>query len=392
MLRYGSSVASFRDISQHRLLFQYQALRRNSSSRFKENDLALIIQTSRPDKQWLTKPLKAGLKQGITNGDISHESIIGIKPRSKLFQTKFKRNKFIVIKPTLEDYVNLSARDAQPIYPLDANAIVNLADLHIDYPKLSEDGTKLAPGEYPIQILECGTGHGSLTIAISKILHPANCFIKMLGLENGRGAILHSIDNNLKHLQTGMKNLQKFENGIYFQNVEFHNSESPTEWLLNDLKSLKFKKMVDPNIADEHESSKCFLNAIFLDMPNPHEHFTILSQHLRINAPLIIFCPSVTQILECIKTLNNDRSIKLSFNKCIEILPGVGGGLREWDTRFVQIRATGEQGTVCRPKVGSRVVGGGFVGIFRKLTENSKTLEEEEEEVEGEVEGETTLV
>ncbi|GMG21421.1 unnamed protein product [[Candida] boidinii] len=74
--------------------------------------------------------------------------------------------------------------------------------------------------------------------------------------------------------------------------------------------------------------------------------------------------------MEALYTVDADPDTKLHFVKTVQLLDGVGGGLKEWDTRKAFIRASGEVGWVCRPKVGIRVVGGGFVIIFKKAANN----------------------
>ncbi|AOA62058.1 Putative tRNA A58 N-methyltranspherases [Komagataella phaffii CBS 7435] len=139
---------------------------------FQVGDIAILRQVTRPDKVWLSKPLKPGNFQGVKSGSISHDDIIGTRSRCKVFETSKGQFKFMCYKPSLEEYVNLTKRDAQPIYPFNAATIVQLADLNVDYPELERKQN----GEYclkdePLQFLECGTGHGSLTLAIAKSIH-----------------------------------------------------------------------------------------------------------------------------------------------------------------------------------------------------------------------------
>ncbi|KAJ5987724.1 hypothetical protein N7481_002934 [Penicillium waksmanii] len=62
--------------------------------------------------------------------------------------------------PTLDEYVALTPRHVTPIYPYDANLIVSLLDLHPNPPAAGVNKPQ-------IEILECGTGHGSLTLHLA---------------------------------------------------------------------------------------------------------------------------------------------------------------------------------------------------------------------------------
>lgn len=331
-------------------------LQRRLFTTFKPGDVAVLRSVVRGDKFWLTKPLEAGGQTNVNDGAVNHDDIFNLKSRSILKSTSGKSS-FLVTLASTEEYINLGKRDAQPIYPYDAAAIVTLADLHYDFPELTQDNKLLNP---PIQILEAGTGHGSLALAICARLHPTNCFLQKYGV---RGGILHSIDCNSNHSRRGEITLENFKRGIYRDDVKFHLSNSPVEWLQNQ--SFEWRALDDDNEG--------FLSAAFLDMPDISSNITQISEDLKQDAPLIIFCPSVTQILDSIDTIRqSEGSIKLTHIRTIQLVPGMGGGLQDWDVRFTHIKSSKEEGIVCRPKVASKLVGGGFVGIFKKLPNNAQ--------------------
>ena len=92
----------------------------------------------------------------------------------------------------------------------------------------------------------------------------------------------------------------------------------------------------------------------------------------------------MTQIFQCKKLIEdsrrvsadvyqkNDKLIDLTLTKTIELPPGNGGGTREWDVKTVFTRDSEENVSICRPKVGLKVVGGGFVGVFKKSSVNGE--------------------
>lgn len=360
------------------------------SDKFQPGDYVIItpLKKTVTKKQWLSRPLKdlPNSNVNLNFGKIPHTDLINQSPFNKVhtFETKKKLAKYICSRPTLEQWINLSSRKAQPIYSFDAQAIVSLVDLHIDYvePPLN-DNDKINP----LQFLEAGTGHGSLTLAISKALHPANALAHYAKDLNLRGAILHSIDCNLSHSITGKRTLKGFRRGMYYNNVEFHVSESPSNWIkTNDgqnwlERELINKKLLNLNSENidsyDPDEPNAFLSGIFLDMPNYHEEMIKLVPYLKTGGFIIVFCPSITQILDAIdliaseneklNKLNPPTSLHLEHERTIQLLDGAGGGLKEWDTRRAFIRATGKIGYSVRPKVGVRTVAGGFVAIWRKL-------------------------
>lgn len=208
--------------------------RRSISNRFQPGDYAIItpLKKTVSKKQWLSRPLK-DLPNAAVNlnfGRIPHTELIGATPLGKVhtIETKKKLAKYTCSLPSLEQWITLSARKAQPIYSFDAQAIVALADLHIGYPEPpTEEGGKITP----LQYLEAGTGHGSLSLAISKALHPANALAHYAQDPNLRGAVLHTIDCNGSHSVTGKRTVKGFRRGMYLDNIEFHVSDSPSEWV-----------------------------------------------------------------------------------------------------------------------------------------------------------------
>lgn len=327
-------------------------------SRFAAGDSVILRSVTRGDRYWMTLPLEEGSRIDISSDYVPHDSIIGSKSRSIV--KSFKGDSYIATQASTEDYVNLSKRAAQPIYTFDAASIVTLADLHIDFPELTEDGQLK---ESPLQFLEAGTGHGSLTLAICQRIHAGNAYYKTHGV---KGAILHSIDNTQAHSVRGSRNLTTFRRGIYANDVEFHVANSPTQWLLENAGPWRSLEKFEEDASEDDR--KEFLSGAFLDMADLTSNIQAISEALKQDSPFILFSPSVTQLLDVLKTVKQSHGqIKLTHIRTIQLVPGAGGGLQDWDLRYTEIRKSGEEGVVCRPRVGSRVVGGGFVAIFKKL-------------------------
>lgn len=335
-----------------------EVMLRRTLTTFAKGDVVMLRSVVRSDRVWLSEPLKEDGRTNINQGVVSHNDIMGLKSRSLVKSSQ--SNSYIVTHASTEDYITMSKRAATPIYPLDASAIVSLADLHVDFPQLNPDGQTESP---PLQFFEAGTGHGSLTLAICSKIHSANCYYKTHGV---KGAILHSIDRNEAHSNVGTKTIKNFRRGMYLDDVTFHIADSPESWL----QGAHEWRNLENNVNEAHYDG--FLSGAFLDLPDISPNISPIVQELKQDAPLIVFCPSVTQIMDVLKTIkDNEGQIKLTHIKTIQLMPGMGGGLQEWDTRYTMIRATGEEGVVCRPRAGSRLVGGGFVGVFKKLPRNA---------------------
>ncbi|KGQ01011.1 hypothetical protein PAAG_12323 [Paracoccidioides lutzii Pb01] len=129
---------------------------------FQEGD-RVIINAKNPV---LTKPLKKDDQTTVANGTIKHDDIIGKQSRDAVRTTKGSLLR--ITQPTLEDYIVLSPRHVTPVYPADANLIVSYLDIHAVPPASEEERDE------PLEILEAGTGHGSLTLHLARAINAAN--------------------------------------------------------------------------------------------------------------------------------------------------------------------------------------------------------------------------
>lgn len=154
-----------------------------------------------------------------------------------------------------------------------------------------------------------------------------------------------------------------------------------------------------------------FLDHTILDLPDCHLYLETVSQALKVDGTVLVFCPSITQVIACLQKVRKE-GLPFSLETTLEIGQAAGVGGKVWDVRAVRARSFvraeaveaekvegGEEGVesvaegsgeeavaeaavkeaeppkpegdgwnmVCRPKVGDRVVGGGFVGVFRRV-------------------------
>ena len=307
------------------------------------------------------------------------------------------------------------------IYPSDTNLIVSLLDIHVDRPSGTSDNTP------SLEILEAGTGHGALTLHLARAIHAGNPPLPKLAFyqsqeeeaedpvyegdslsdlqestleswKKDRRAIVHTLDISSKHSKHAKKIVEGFKGGMYASNVDFHVGDvSP--W-------------IDQQKA-ARGTDEPFLSHVFLDMPNADRQLVNVAPVLHVNGLLAVFNPSITQIVDCVEIIRKHRMPYL-LDQVIELGAGT---IREWDVRAVRPRATltqadeqasaeagitaaqepldpvkGEEARdeelakdlaknsdnwamVCRPKAGQQVVGGGFLGLWRRMEKPTPTAE-----------------
>jgi tRNA (adenine57-N1/adenine58-N1)-methyltransferase len=282
-------------------------------------------------------------------------------------------------------------------------------DIHVDTP------SEALRTEPPLEILEAGTGHGALTLHLSRAIHAANpprprappiveqeepedaVYLgeSMADLhhtaseswKDNRRAIVHTLDISGKHSKHAKKIVEGFKGGMYAANIDFHVGDV-SDWIAEQKAA--------------RQTDEPFLSHVFLDLPNAEHHLTNVAPALRVNGMLAIFNPSITQIADCVEAIREQKMPYL-LDQVIELGAGT---IREWDVRAVRPRATMKKALVpdstessseetvdpvdgqavrddelaksmaeaeekwamvCRPKAGQQVVGGGFLGLWRRM-------------------------
>jgi tRNA (adenine57-N1/adenine58-N1)-methyltransferase catalytic subunit len=97
--------------------------------------------------------LRRGGTSDLRGGRIAHDELLGRAEGGTIRSTRGER--FLVLRPTLGEFVLEMPRGAQVVYPKDLGAIVVAADLF--------------PGA---RVLEAGTGSGALTMALVRAVGP----------------------------------------------------------------------------------------------------------------------------------------------------------------------------------------------------------------------------
>lgn len=112
-----------------------------------------VLLIDRKDRRYLIT-LKTGGTSDLRGGRLAHDPIIGTAEGRYVASTRGE--KFLLVRPTLADFVLEMPRGAQVIYPKDLSVILLAADIY--------------PGA---TVLEAGTGSGALTMTLLRAVGPS---------------------------------------------------------------------------------------------------------------------------------------------------------------------------------------------------------------------------
>lgn len=325
--------------------------------------------------------------------------------------------------------------------------MVSLLDIHVSHQDPTVERSTM------LEILEAGTGHGGLTLHLARAIHAANLplprkkhmvtsvqeintpsaksipntRISGSGLEtpfaptfditddsetriddaeliSHRQAVIHSLDISPSHLHHAKKLVEGFRHGQYADDVEFYVGEV-SAWI--------DQQLIQRGLHSHEIKDKAFLSHVILDLPGSQSYLEKAASVLHVNGTFIVFNPSITQIIACVKEIKLNM-LPLELDRILEVDQGMVGG-REWDVRAMKPRALaraeaekkvnleeecaptgasnqdltedgGDSGIdakqndtiklvkeeidwymVCRPKFTERWSGGGFVGVWKKM-------------------------
>lgn len=226
-----------------------------------------------------------------------------------------------------------------------------------------------------------------------------------------RNAVIHSLDVSPEYLEHARKTVLGFRRGQYANDIDFHASDV-SAWIDQQI---SLRGLDRPEVKD-----KAFLSHIILDLPDSNFYLKKAASVLNVNGSLLLFSPSITQIVDCVKE-TRELGMLLKLESVLELGPAISRG-REWDVRTVfpraWTRAESERITdvvkteasrimanevnvttndeafntktlnqeaiearvgkrrqpeiVCRPRVGNKIAGGAFLGFWRKLRHEKK--------------------
>lgn len=210
-----------------------------------------------------------------------------------------------------------------------------------------------------------------------------------------RNAIIHTVDVSGKFSALAERNVRGFRRGIYAGDVDFYVGRVE-DWI-TEQSTRRAATGLLASVAGSR-SPEPFLSHVILDMPSAHARIPYVAPVMRRDGLLVVFMPSITQIGECVQLI---RQLRLPFvqERVVELGIGLTSG-RQWDVRLATKKSGADPASwgsseteasdpddsaaadipdvsaeepkeesvmVCRPKVGLRTVGGGFVGIWRRI-------------------------
>lgn len=211
---------------------------------FVAGDRALLIDSKR--RRYVVE-LKEGGEFHSHAGFVSHSDIIGHREGFRVESTRGAR--YVVLRPTLEDFVIEMPRGAQVIYPKDLAPICMLADI--------------GPG---VRVLESGVGSGALSMTMLRY-----------------GATV-----------TGYEIREDFA----------HRAQSNVRTFLGETVADRYRV----EIRDCYEGiDQADVDRVVLDLPEPWRVVPHAESALRLGGILVAYTPSITQATTTREVLANPR-------------------------------------------------------------------------------------
>jgi len=217
-----------------------------------------VLLIDRKERRYLIT-LRTGGSSDLRGGRLTHDQLIGT-PEGRYVVTT-RGEKFLMVRPTLADFVLEMPRGAQIIYPKDLSVILLAADIY--------------PGA---AVLEAGTGSGALTMALLRAVGPS-----------GR---VYSYEVRDEFAGTARKNIEKYL-GIREELV-----------------------MRNQDVYDDIPDRP--LDRIVLDVPEPWRVVEHATTALREGGILLSYVPTVPQTVEFVTTLR--RSSRFGMIETTETL------------------------------------------------------------------------
>jgi tRNA (adenine57-N1/adenine58-N1)-methyltransferase len=198
--------------------------------------------------------LRRGGTSDLRGGKVSHDDLLGQDEGGTIRSTRGER--FLVIRPTMAEFILEMPRGAQVVYPKDLGAILIAADLF--------------PGA---RVLEAGTGSGALTMALVRAVGP--------------GGRVISYEIREEFARTAERNLQRF---------------------LGQTESLVLKRH---DIYEGVMPEDLPLDRIILDIPEPWRAVPHASQALPSGGVFLAYLPTVPQVVETVDALRGSGTFAL---------------------------------------------------------------------------------
>lgn len=215
--------------------------------------------------------LRAGAVFQTHRGELQHDEMIGKPWGTRLYS--HTGNPFFLMRPGLADLITEIKRNTQIIYPKDIGYILMVMGI--------------GPG---VHVLEAGTGSGALTTA----------FAFMVG-DSGK--------------------VTSYEKREQMQNLA-----------RNNLNRVGLLERVDLKLGDVADGfAERDVDAVFLDLPNPHDYISQVKASLKLGGFLGLILPTTNQVSQVLQSL---RKNDFAFLEICEIM------LRFYKPDYERLRPT----------------------------------------------------
>jgi tRNA (adenine57-N1/adenine58-N1)-methyltransferase len=169
-----------------------------------------ILLIDRKQRRYLIT-LKPGATADLRGGKLSHAELIGSDEGRAVTTTRGER--FLMVRPTLSDYVLEMPRGAQIIYPKDLSAILLAADVY--------------PGAV---VLEAGTGSGALTMALLRAVGAEGTVYSYEIREDFARRAMQNVERYLGHQERLVMRAQDVYAGIPDRPIDRVILDVPEPW------------------------------------------------------------------------------------------------------------------------------------------------------------------
>lgn len=217
--------------------------------------------------------LRGGGTSDLRGGKVAHDDLLGQEEGGRIRSTRGEG--FLVVRPTLADFILEMPRGAQVIYPKDLGAILIGADLF--------------PGA---RVLEAGTGSGALTMALVRAVGP--------------GGRVISYELRPDFASIAQRNISRFLGAI-------------------DSLVLRRHDIYEGVLAEDTP-----LDRMILDIPEPWRAIPHASRALTSGGILLAYVPTVPQVAETAETLRGAGTFALL--DIVEVL------MRPWNVEGRSVR------------------------------------------------------
>lgn len=198
--------------------------------------------------------LRPGGTSDLRGGKLSHDDLLGKEEGGTIRSTRGER--FLVVRPTMAEFILEMPRGAQVVYPKDLGAILIGADLF--------------PGA---RVLEAGTGSGALTMALLRAVGP--------------GGRVISYELREEFARTAERNIHRFL--------------GPTESLVPRRRDI-YEGVLPEDLP---------LDRIILDVPEPWRAVPHATHALSPGGIFLAYVPTVPQAVEATEALRASGTFAL---------------------------------------------------------------------------------